>query len=252
MKLINILSFAALSTAFVVPDEQVFNRIAVESHRGLDSLYNTLPTKEDVVSKVENGCSKAIKFSKNTFDRAVEYTEEIRDDVLQRVEKMAIESQTWPQSDHGHHGHHGHGHKPNQTIYQLISSSKYTTRLTELINGYPDLVHFLNGTSANYTVFAPIDKAFEKIPEHAPKPSKEEIKEILLYHISSEFYPAGRVLVTHTIPSSLSEDSLGGELQRLSTNIGLRGLTVNFYSRIIAIDIVKLLNTLIQTRSDRL
>ena len=89
-------------------------------------------------------------------------------------------------------------------------------------------------------VFAPTDKAFEKIPKHAPKPSKEELKNILLYHVSEDFYPAGKVLVTHTVPTLLSVDTLGIGPQRLATEIGLKGLTVNFYSRIVAIDIVRL------------
>ena len=89
------------------------------------------------------------------------------------------------------------------------------------------------------SVFAPTDKAFEKIPEHAPKPSKEQLKAVLMYHVSPEFYPAGRVLVTRTIPTVYSvPETLGIGPQRLSTNIGLKGLTVNFYSRIIAINIV--------------
>ena len=89
-------------------------------------------------------------------------------------------------------------------------------------------------------VFAPTDKAFEKIPEHAPKPSKEELKKILLYHVSEDFYPAGKVLTTHTVPTLLSVDTLGIGPQRLATEISLKGLTVNFYSRIVAIDIVRL------------
>lgn len=89
-------------------------------------------------------------------------------------------------------------------------------------------------------MFAPTDKAFEKIPKHAPKPSKEELKKILLYHVSEDFYPAGKVLVTHTVPTLLSVDTLGIGPQRLATEVSLKGLTVNFYSRIVAIDIVGL------------
>lgn len=97
----------------------------------------------------------------------------------------------------------------------------------------------LNGTTANFTVFAPTDKAFEKIPKHK-EPSKEFIKKLLLYHVSPDFYPAGRVLHTHTIPTLYKEPALGSDdfAQRLSVNIGFKGLTLNFYSRIVAIDIV--------------
>ena len=93
-------------------------------------------------------------------------------------------------------------------------------------------------TDDTTAVFAPSDKAFEKIPEKAPKPSKEELKKILLYHVSEDFYPAGKVLVTHTVPTLLSVDTVGVGPQRLATEVSLKGLTVNFYSRIVAIDIV--------------
>lgn len=79
-------------------------------------------------------------------------------------------------------------------------------------------------------------RAFEKIPEHH-EPSEEFLRAILEYHVSPDFYPAGRVLATRTIPTLLTSDALGGKPQRLATQIGLRGLTVNFYSRIIAVNV---------------
>jgi len=151
----------------------------------------------------------------------------------------------------GHHGHHdrpphhggphhgGPGHKANATVWQLINSSKYSTKLAKLISDYPDLVKTLNSTHHNLTVFAPTDRAFDKIPEHAPKPSKEVLEAILSYHVSPDFYPAGRILVSRTIPTLLNSSHLGKEPlpQRLSTNIGFKGLTVNFYSRVVAANI---------------
>lgn len=129
--------------------------------------------------------------------------------------------------------------KSNQTVYQLISESKYTTKLAKLINKYDDLVETLNSTKANYTVFAPTDRAFEKIPEHAPEPSKEVLKAILSYHVVDGFYPAGRVLATHTAPTLLQGEHLASEpkSQRVAFKIGLNGLTVNFYARIVAVNI---------------
>lgn len=128
-------------------------------------------------------------------------------------------------------------HKSNLTVYELIAKSKYTTKLAGLINEFDDLVELLNGTTANFTVFAPTDKAFEKIPKHHPKPSKEFLKKLLTYHVSPDFYPAGRVLVSRTIPTALEASLLGGAPQRLSTQVGFKGLTVNFYAKIVAIDI---------------
>lgn len=243
MKLITILPLAALSTAFVVPDQNVMSQIAVESHSTLDSVVEKLPTKDRILNQAENTFSKVAKCSKNAIDQAVEYAADAGHHISRKLEETVFNTKYTTFDHHGghdHHGHHGHS-KPNLTVYELIAKSKYTTKLAALINEYDDLVELLNGTAANYTVFAPIDKAFEGIPDDAPKPSKEIIKNVLLYHVSSEFYPAGRILVSQTIPSSYVEKDLGGQLQRLSTNIGIKGLTVNFYSRIIAVDIVRAL-----------
>lgn len=247
MKLINILPLALSTSAFVIPDEHVMSQVAIESHQVPGSLFDHLPTKSHIIDTVKDTFSDIVGNSRNAFDQAVEFAESAGKDIWSKSKQTSFEAESWLASEfgsldhHGHHcPHHGHdGQKPNKTVYELIAENKYTTKLAALINEYEDLVTLLNGTAANYTIFAPIDSAFDRIPEHAPKPSKEEIKRALLYHISSEFYPAGRVLVTHTIPSSLAEEDLGGELQRLSTNIGLRGLTVNFYSRIIAVDFVR-------------
>jgi len=65
------------------------------------------------------------------------------------------------------------------------------------------------------------------------------LKNILYYHVAAHVYPAGKVLVSHTIPSMLKEGDLGGpdELQRIRVGLGLRGLYLNFYSRIVVADI---------------
>lgn len=144
-----------------------------------------------------------------------------------------------PPPHHGppHHGgpHHGDD-KPNRTVYELINESKYTTKLAKLINKYDDLVETLNSTKANYTIFAPTDEAFEKIPEHGKHPSKEVLKDILLYHVSPDFYPAGRVLHSYTIPTLFEPEKLGHK-QRLTVRVTLRGPTINFYSKLVAVNI---------------
>ncbi|KAI4238777.1 MAG: hypothetical protein LQ349_000858 [Xanthoria aureola] len=244
MKFTYVLPFVGLTTAFVLPEQQVFSELAVESHRSAHSAFDKLPSKDQVVDQVEHSFEKlavkfdkAVKCSKHALDSAIDYAAEAGNDVTEKVQKTGFDAASWMDST-AHLGSSGHHHhEPNQTVYQLISSSKYTTKLAAAINEYPDLVELLNGTTANYTVFAPVDSAFDKIPDKAPKPSKEFLKKVLLYHVSPEFYPAGKVLVTHTVPTALTVDTVGIGPQRVSTNIGLKGLTVNFYARIIAIDI---------------
>ena len=266
MRVSHVLPFAALATARILPDKQTANQLVIETDRTSSSFFDRLPAKDEVVSEVKETYSSLVKYTQTTLDDAVAFATETskkaNDKLHEFKSKGYFDGQAWLRSgsdldfpidilgggEHPPHDgppHHGHHHKPNLTVYQLISESKYTTKLAKLINEFDDLVQLLNGTAANYTVFAPIDCAFEKIPEDAPKPSKELLKKVLTYHVSSEYYPAGRVLVTHTIPTLLRGEELGDEPQRLSTNIGLKGLTVNFYSRIIAVDIVSSLHPIL-------
>ena len=264
MRFSHILPYAALASAFIIPDEKVMSQIAIESHESSESTWDILPSKESLLHGIEETFSKIGGCSKNAFDAAVEFAQESLETVTESFEEEDFDTDAWLEEadaeildDHHDHPHHpphkrpgkpgkhpkhgkGHHHKSNLTVFQLIAGSKYTTKLAKLVSEYDDLVELLNGTAANYTVFAPVDKAFEKIPKHV-KPSKEFLKKLLTYHVSGDFYPAGRVLVSHTIPTLYSEDLLGGEAQRLSTSIGFGGLKVNFYSRVVAVNIVRLL-----------
>lgn len=260
-----LLPLAAVSTAFVIPDEQITNQIITESQTSSKTWLDKISeTKDNVFSHAEKSFKDAVAFGGNAFDNAIDSLSEVGgkaqnviechhsmtkfditgwlDSAISAVEDIDIFDH--PHEKPPHHGnphhpknpHHGH-EKPNRTVYELIASSKYTTKLAKLINEYPDIVDALNGTKANYTVFAPTDEAFEKIPDHHKKPSKELIKAVLQYHVSPDFYPAGRVLVSHTIPTTLDESSLGDEPQRLRVGLGLKGLAVNFYSRVVAVNI---------------
>jgi len=133
--------------------------------------------------------------------------------------------------------HPPHHHKPNLTIYEMISKSKYTTKLAKLIGEDEELVALLNSTKANFTVFAPTDNAFAKIPKGAPKPPKEFIKKVLLYHITPDVYPAGRLLFSHTVPTLLNETLLGDKAQRLVARLGFKGVAINYFSRVVAANI---------------
>lgn len=268
MKVSSILPLAGLATAFVVPDVKVFEHLPIEPRGRQTAIQASWDTVKDSASSFKDS-------SASILDDAIDSAQHFES----KVATTASDALTWgrsksqdawdvidnfkkdhrgpprhphgPPSDDPHHGppchpgppHHGPHHPhvdSNKTVYQLIADSKYTTKLAKLINDFPDLVEKLNGTQANYTVFAPTDKAFEKIPEHAPEPDKETLEKILSYHVSPDFYPARRIFNTHTLPTLLEGEHLSSSPrpQRLSINLGLRGLTVNFYSRIVAVDIV--------------
>lgn len=224
---------------------------------------------DNVWSEVEDAFKDAVALGESALDNAINAASETGSNIKKTFEchhsMTKFDTQGWLDSaispvedieidwtdDHGdhkpphhrpkrpHRGHPPHKHKKtNKTVYELINESKYTTKLAKLINEYPDLVDALNGTAANYTVFAPTDAAFAKIPDHHKKPSKELIKKVLAYHVSADYYPAGRVLVSHTIPTILGEDAIGGKAQRLRVGFGIpKGLNINFYSKVVAVNI---------------
>ena len=267
MKSAALLQFAALSTAFVLPNAQVNHLRHVQlcdKHGEIvndvkHAVHNAALEIEDafdvITDRLRDDFEHYTEKGRHVLDDTLQYAEDAGGKLHHTVQETYFDSKAWLESaaeateqkmlpmggDHGHHGHHGHHGKSNRTVYELIASSNYTTELAKLINEYPDIVKALNGTKANYTVFAPTDRAFKKIPKHAPKPSKEFLEKVLLYHVSPDFYPAGRVLVSKTIPTLLELDTLSDkpQPQRLVTNIGLRGLTVNFFSRVVAVNIVR-------------
>lgn len=287
MKYTVVLALAAVSSAFVVPSEQILADLAQTTPEHEETWYEeAVSVKDNLLSSFKKGLGNAREKvdelqekTSNAIDDALAHVSDAKDSFESSIHDTAFDVESWLSSEVAqvedafegvtsswqmddeedrppppHHGdgrpghrrpphhrkpHHPHHGKPNATVYELIAGSKYTTKLAFFINEFPDLIKILNSTDANFTIFAPTDRAFEKIPEHAPKPSKEELLALLGYHVVPGFYPAGRVLATHTVPTLLVSEHLGsGPLpQRLSFHIGFRGLTVNFYSRVVAINI---------------
>jgi len=227
MKFSHVLPLLPLASALVITAADVFENIEKTGRKVVDRTQSVFEKTQHVL---DDAFAKAIDGAKDVGDAAYHKIHETGCDVESWLEGSSFDEY----EDHPHHPpHHG---KPNQTVYELISKSKYTTKLAKLLSAYPDLVDKLNSTKANYTVFAPTDEAFEKIPKHSKKPSKEVLEKVLLYHISDDFYPAGRVLHSYTIPTLLEPENLGHK-QRLTVRVTLKGPAINFYSRLVAVNI---------------
>lgn len=260
MKVSNILPFAVVATAIVLPKDKVMQQIAIEDnskHTLFNQVQDGLHSKSQVGHTIVDAFSSLYESSKNPLDDALDWAADGLKTTFDDSTAEDFDGKSWiasssngikqplpyHESDQDRPEHHPN-RKPrrsNYTVYELISHSKYTTKLADLINTEPELVELLNSTKANFTVFAPTDEAFSKIPDHHKKLSEEIIKKVLSYHVSSDFYPAGRILVSRTVPTLLEGKYLSADPedtpQRISTNIGLRGLTLNFYSRVVAVDI---------------
>jgi hypothetical protein len=188
MRFSHILPLAALGAAFVVPNEQVFSELSIDdttharANQGAWSEQVLSELKNDF-AEAEKGIKEASNNAKHALDEAFSSASDMGSSMTTKFQETAFDAKSWFESaannaydaldshdehphppHHGppHHGddpHHGgphHGHKPNETVWQLLSSSKYTEKFSKLIGEYPDLVKKLNSTgSGNFTIFAP-------------------------------------------------------------------------------------------------
>ena len=154
------------------------SQVAIESARSPQSFLEKIPSQDEVIKHLGDSFTELIQTSKNAFDDAIEYATEAKEEVSDKAYETAYHVNSWLESagsrvhdlqedvapfsddDEEHHGgkgrkgrkgRHGHCKKPNKTVYELISQSKYTTKLAALINEYEDVVELLNGTATNYS-----------------------------------------------------------------------------------------------------
>ncbi|KAF1851779.1 FAS1 domain-containing protein [Cucurbitaria berberidis CBS 394.84] len=249
MRFTRIVPLLPLASAFVITDAEVFQNLEKSGKSLVDNaqtvLDNTQNVLDDAFGRVKDGAKDLYsKIHKAGYDVESWLEDSSFDHSVVDFEEDPHHPKHPPHHGPPHDGppHHGkprhppHEDKPNRTVYELINESKYTTKLAKLINEYDDLVEILNGTKANYTIFAPTDEAFAKIPNYGKKPSKEVLKDILLYHISGDFYPGPRIFHSYTIPT-LDEPEKLGHKQRLTVRVGFKGFVLNFYSRVVAANI---------------
>ncbi|KAK3062366.1 hypothetical protein LTR53_019404, partial [Teratosphaeriaceae sp. CCFEE 6253] len=155
----------------------VLSQIAIEDHHRPSGWYQeAVEAKDETLRGLKKHVGEATDLSKQALGTIVKSTKGALDEAFELAEKTADTAgskyhdatasiESWlqtegdelyssfdgPHDDPPHHGpphhdpdhdhpppHHGHG-PPNQTIYQLISESKYTTKLAKLINKYDDL-----------------------------------------------------------------------------------------------------------------
>ncbi|KAF6816616.1 fasciclin domain-containing protein [Colletotrichum plurivorum] len=218
MKAVAALSCVALANAFILPDPKIFEQAALKNEDA--SWWDHVPSKDSIVSTVEDG----IDSLSSHIQSALHSVHETVDDVENRFEHL-LQEEIFDDPK-----------TSDKTIYELISESEYTTAFAKLVNDYDDIVDILKSTKANHTLFVPTNRAFEHIPKHK-KPGKEVIEAILKYHVGIGDYDAKRVLRTHTLPTLLNEPWLGDKPQRLRTSVGLGGVRINFYARVVAVNI---------------
>ncbi|KLJ10467.1 hypothetical protein EMPG_14152 [Blastomyces silverae] len=242
---------ASVAEAFIIPDQQQLSALAelpLHCHH-----ENTPEPSDNILSQQEEasfiphiaemtGMTESIsRLMANHPQRAgilptdqdledIEYGDDGND---RWDEDFLIEPQSQPHDDDddggGHHPGHGHF---NMTLYEMINTSTHTKTFAKLVSKFDDIADILKSTSSKHTVFVPTDKAFEKLRYHPDLPDKV-LKKVIMYHIIPREYSKRELFFMNTIPTLLENTGLGPYPQRICTQFGLKGLTLNFYASII-------------------
>ncbi|BCR86582.1 fasciclin domain-containing protein [Aspergillus chevalieri] len=251
MKILHLLPLIPLSTAYVIPSEEVLEDLNINKISNEKIHFTQKENIQNALDDTLDSFSTA-KPKVGTDSRIDSWINRLKDYALDSLEDEDTDEQGYTKDDEDiidsnlpfplphlpFSKHHHHDGNSDKTIYQLISSSKYTTNLTKIIDEDESLVHLLNNTNHNFTLFAPTDHAFAKLPPHLPELSKEFIRAVLHYHLAAGVYSALDVFHHQTLPTLLNETTSGHELpQRVTVRPGLKGLKVNFYGRLVAVDI---------------
>ncbi|EPE02894.1 fasciclin domain family protein [Ophiostoma piceae UAMH 11346] len=228
------IAFAAAASALVIPDASIINQlILADANKAVGSPFGGVV--DGVKAGVEKGIEAVNDWLREGLDKSAD-DETTTADLDAFVDGAASSPKDLPIFD----PIIGKGKSSNLTIYQLISSSNYTTNFTSLVNQFPAVVEILNTTSlvpgTNHTLFVPVDTAFAALPGGALNESRPEVLEsIVRYHIGLGDYGYNVMFSTHTVPSAYNEPLLGGAAQRLRVRFEKAlGVRVNFNGRIVA------------------
>ncbi|KAL8408609.1 hypothetical protein RB594_007160 [Gaeumannomyces avenae] len=246
---------AAASSAFVFPDPVLFRKPELHAQRVVSSTRETF------------------EYISHCMQTAAEYSKETLEEIFGAEERQLEGSKDHPPPPHPPPPHHpppppkkpDDPHKPgpatvsspnstNSTIWDLISSGKYTTKFYKLASKYENVVRILNSTRTNITVFIPADdnfyfpgsgndddknkKSSSGGDDNKNGPSSEFIEDTLLYHITWGRHMVSDLVHRHTLMTAYNETWLGSRPQRLRNRVGLfGGVRMNFFSKVMGANI---------------
>jgi uncharacterized surface protein with fasciclin (FAS1) repeats len=223
MKPIYLAQFAALVAARTIePPQQV---IGDDSSTTWDHTPSVLKPLQQVVNTVAH-----------SIDQALEIISRAGHNVASTVDDWHPGSRQ--RNKYGEEGNRQRRNRRNKpTVYELIKNCKQARKFSRLLDEHKDIRKRLDDSHAEYTVFVPTDEAFEKLPRHID-PDREFLEKLIEYHVVKGEYAVGRIMAVHTIPTVLEERTLNRLPQRLRVSVGLYGIHLNFYSQLVASNIV--------------
>lgn len=125
----------------------------------------------------------------------------------------------------------------DNNLLDVLAADKRFSKMVELINDDEEVRNALTDPGANYTVFAPVNEAFERVLEFFDEaPSKDLIRSMLFYHISNENIPGREIAHVRVISTALMPSGLNGEHQVLRVESHYEKTYIN-YAKVIETDI---------------
>ncbi|CAK7221878.1 hypothetical protein SBRCBS47491_004678 [Sporothrix bragantina] len=236
------LAFAAVASAFVIPDASVVSQLVLADNKAAAKASAAADVVHEAVDAVKAGVSKSVDAVHNWVAGAFDTDNELNT-LADDMDFDALSPKDLPIFDPILTG--GKSKVSNLTLYQLIASSNYTTQFASLVDEFPALVALLNTTTVedaaavNHTVFVPVDTAFDALPGWNTTTDPVVRESIARYHIGLGDFPYKVLFATHTVPSLYHEPLLGGAAQRLRVRFAKKlGVRVNFAARIVSANVI--------------
>ncbi|KAK9765109.1 hypothetical protein K7432_006810 [Basidiobolus ranarum] len=125
-------------------------------------------------------------------------------------------------------------------IFDVLSGDKRFVEFMKIINGDEELKNHLTNSDQKITLFAPINKAFDKIPgggdDDDDEPPPEELRKLILYHTLVDPLDSDSLAKSHVLDTFLKLPDLNDRAQVVRIGLHSKDLYVN-HGKVIAKDI---------------
>ncbi|WQF82862.1 Putative FAS1 domain-containing protein [Colletotrichum destructivum] len=217
---------ASAAEATVLPEDSVQQQAPIQMDvKGSEGLiWEGLPTRDSVSGAVLGAIGAGTRLGRwavgySDREGAVEIKTTI--DAPQHAGNVPRPDQT------------GETDEPtNMSVIDIIRQSDRATYFSKLLESYDKLRRMLEDESREFTVFVPTDEAFQAL-EGFERSGGALLGEMLEYHAVEGRHTADELGRVGTLATVFEEGELGGRRQRLRIGVGLLGLEVNFYGRVV-------------------
>ncbi|RGP64458.1 fasciclin domain family [Fusarium longipes] len=126
-------------------------------------------------------------------------------------------------------------YKTNLTVWEVLSNDDRVSKFVEIIGTLPDIVRGLSAPQARFTVYAPVNEAFDSF-FFPPDPPPFFNLFIAGCHMGPGPVPEERLPILGTVSSFVNGDIFFTYKQRISVQKDSNGLTLNHVARVLPIN----------------